>query len=153
MAAAGLLYAACVGLYQANSARTTIAALRQAHPRQGVVRALGWTILFIALWTLSTRTGWELAIPIWLAMLGAAGILNLLCAVYLPRIHPASGLLGLLTPVALLVASSFSSTDSVDASLPRSQALAERRICLFCAQNPSMAFKDRGHVDGGMRRW
>ncbi len=101
-----LIYAACVGFYQAHTRRTTLELLKNRPGPQRVLRWLCWAALAAAPALLASVTGWELAIPIALAVLCAGGIVSLLCGVFAPRWHAVSGLAVLVLSLGMGVASS-----------------------------------------------
>ncbi|MEM1411592.1 MAG: DUF3325 family protein [Pseudomonadota bacterium] len=92
-----LAYAATVGFYQAHRKRTTLEALKRKPSRMTLLRGLSWVLLLLATLVMARATGWELGIPLVLAILCAAGVLSLLCGEFVPRIHWPSGILALLT--------------------------------------------------------
>jgi len=78
--AVALPYAACVALYHAHPKRSRLAALRKDRRVRTALRVAAALAIAWALLLLTGRQGWELAVPILLGILAAAGVLNILAA-------------------------------------------------------------------------
>ncbi|MEL6934321.1 MAG: DUF3325 family protein [Pseudomonadota bacterium] len=101
IAATALLYIACFGFYHANKRRTAFDWIKATSTRRKVTRYSGWLIAFGALGLLVTQFGWELGIPLWLAVFVFAGVSSLLISALWPKTHIPSAIVS----VALLIIS------------------------------------------------
>ncbi|MEO1044560.1 MAG: hypothetical protein AAFX04_03885 [Pseudomonadota bacterium] len=105
--ATALLYIGCYAFYQAGKHRTTFPALKNSLAARRAVHAAGWAFAIAALMTLAEIYGWELGIPLWLAVFVVAGISGLLISALWPKLHfpstVASAVIGLATGALLFM--------------------------------------------------
>lgn len=85
--ATALLYIACFAFYHAGKRRTAFGWVKAKASREKIVRYGGWIVAFAGLMVLVQAHGWELGIPLWLAVFVVAGTSSLLISALWPKTH------------------------------------------------------------------
>lgn len=97
------LFAATAGLFHAAEKRTHIARLKQDAKARAALRGVSWALLALFLGYAVMLAGWEIAIPVWLGLLGVAGAASLFLAAISQPWHQVAALCsGLLGSVGLV---------------------------------------------------
>lgn len=85
--ATALLYLACFAFYHANQRRTAFEWVENSPIRGKAIRYGGWVVAIVGLAVLVAVHGWELGIPLWLAVFVFAGVTSLLISALSPKSH------------------------------------------------------------------
>lgn len=98
-----LLFAACALFYQADIRRSALAKVRKSQIWRIAMKAAATVLCAITLFMIANLRGWELGIPIWLAMFSFVFVSSLFLAAQTPDWHPkvAGGAIGLGTLMGL----------------------------------------------------
>ncbi|MEM6938158.1 MAG: hypothetical protein AAF552_17010 [Pseudomonadota bacterium] len=93
IATISLSYVSCAGFFHAHPKRSAWSLTRDSERASTAVRLSSWVLLFAAFLPLTAVQSVEKAIPTWLAVILGTGVVNLLAAIFRPRIHLWSGVI------------------------------------------------------------
>lgn len=100
IAAIAALYLACFAFYHASKRRTAFDWVKGSLLREKMVRYVGWLAAIAGLAMLVAARGWELGIPLWLAVFVLAGVSSLLISGLWPRLHLPSAIASFLVLIS-----------------------------------------------------